>query len=394
MRRRAAAGAVVVAGCAGSAADARLDTAPPAVDGWFFQSVVDNPDGRTSYVGRLTDLGVQRVDLGDTLEVPGNGRAYVDGGRAWVGSGEEPVITPVLLGDELGLVDGRAVSLAATGLPASPFGHAFLEDGTLALFGAEISLLDPLAMELVGSAALTDAMVGGRLPDAGVGVVQGDRVLVPVTYEAFPNVDPAVYVMVLDAASGAVRAVWSDDRCRGTGSLSLAADGTAYVSGSNGYVLPDFGQDDVPPTCVLRIRPSDGGIDPDWIVDLREATGGRDATGLQLLDDATAAVFVFDPDELPSEAAADRALYYTEPASRWWLLDLHAGTAEPIDGLPWVPSGSGIASALGDGTALLALPDAYPALSNRMVRVSADGSWDDALVFTGRGVVWPLLPDG
>lgn len=395
MERSAARSAVGLAvallgACAPGGTDWTDARAPEPSTGFVFQTVLDTPDGRTSYVGWLRDLDVDVLDLADTLEVPGNGRVYVEGGRAWSGSGEAPEILPLRLGDGVVPVPELTVSLAATGLPASPFGHVFLAGGELALFGDEITLLDPLGMRLTGSASLDAARVGGRLPDAGVGVRQGDRVLVPVTYKAFPNVDDAVHVLVLDAQTGAARGVWSDARCHGTGTVERAPDGTVYVTGTNGYVLPRFGDPTVPSTCVLRIPPGGTGFDPAWHLDLREATGGLDATGVRVLDDTTAVAFVFDPSRAPPEAEDDPEQLYTSASSRWWWLDLETGDAAPIDGLPWVPSGSGIASPLGDRSALLALPEAWPAEQNRFVRVWADRTAEDAFGFSGRGVVWPL----
>jgi len=240
--------------------------------------------------------------------------------------------------------------------------------------------------------SVSEVMVGGRLPDAGVGIRQGDRVVVPVTYQAFPNIDEAVHVMVLDADSGAPLSVWSDSRCRGTGTIDVDADGVVYVSGSNGYVLPDFGESSVPPTCLLRILPGEDGFDEDWWIDFRTSTGGLDATGFRLVDSEHAVLFVFDPERLPADADADRALYYTSASSRWWMLDVISGEASPLSDLPWIPSGSGIASSLEDDSVLLSIPDAYPAVNNRFVRLNASGETTEIFEFTGRGQLWPLIP--
>jgi hypothetical protein len=379
------------AACSAPAPDDDAEV-PSPVDGYLFQSLIDGPDGRTAYLQHFLRLPSGAVANADALEVPGNGRVYVYEGRAWAGSGDAPVITPLRLGPAVVPVAGLAVSLAESGASAAPFGHAFLADGSLALFTDVITVLDPIRMELRQTWSLDDVRVDGRTPDLGPGVRQGDRILVPAVYKAFPNVDPAVHVVVLDAWTGEPRTVWSDPRGWGTGGVAVASDGTAYISSDLGYRLPDFGSAEVPPTRLLQIAADQEGFLGGWTLDLRAATGGLDATGFRLLDDETALIFVLDPDLLPDEAQNDASLYYSAAASRWWRLNLRTGRASSIADLPAVPSGSGVSSALSDSSALVALPTSFPAVDNRFARVRPSGPPEPSFSFTGRGVVVPLHP--
>jgi hypothetical protein len=392
LREFARAGLVCAAavGCSDEPVTPPVDGIEPR-GGWMFQSLIDAPDGRTAYLTWIQDLAAVDAVLGNerALEVAGNGRVYTHGGRAWAGAGDTPTITPLRL--EAGAitpVEELAVSLAGFGFAQSPFGHVFVSEDEAYLFGDSAVVWDPLANELVDELSLEPARVGGRLPDAGVGVVRGGLAFVPVTYEVFPNVDDAVHVLVLDTDARSVRGVLSDDRCKSAGSVSLLADGTLWVTGTHAYLLPEFGQVGAPVTCLLRIPPDADGFDPTFVRYFQDITG-HDATGFVPLDERRAVAFVFDEAVVPAAAVDDPKLYFTSPSSRWWVLDVEAGTGAPVEGLPWVPSGSGIASSLGDGRVALALPEAFPAVANRLVVFDGEVALP-LFEHSGRGVLSPL----
>lgn len=372
--------------------DARGPQAGTPPEGYALQTLVDGPDGRTTYVHRLDDLTGEALDLEAALEVPGNSRVYARPGGLWSGSGESPEITPLLMDGEGRLQPdaSRRLSLQALGFGQAPFGHVFLGDGRAYLFGETVAIWSPDAMTLDGEVDLSPASRGGRLPDGGLGVVRGNRAFVPVTYEPFPNVDPAVHVLVLDTSRDEVVDVIEDGRCHSTGSVHKAEDGTIYVSGDNGYILPRFGTDEVPSTCILRIQPGEDRFDPNWIIRIRDLTEGRDATGFRYLGDGHGVLFVFHRDELSDPDATDLRTFYEAVVSRWWRIDLEAAMAEPIQGIDFVVSGSGISSSLDGARAWLAAPTAFPATDNRFWEVGVDGPAVPRLAFEGRGLIWPL----
>ncbi|MEM1349897.1 MAG: hypothetical protein AAGI01_15150, partial [Myxococcota bacterium] len=335
-----------------------------------------------------------QVDNADAIEITGNARVYVPGdGRVFVGSGEAPTITAFGVNDAGELRPSeRVVSVANLGfVGAAPFGHAFVDADAALLFDEGVAKWNPTTMRLEGQEPLGDAaLVGGRVPQAGVGVRRGDEIFVPVAYAPFPNIDDAVYVLVLDT-SGRVLEVLRDDRCQQTGSLQLASDGTLYVSSDNGFVLPRFGTDLVSPSCILRIPPGERRFDNTWKIDVRQATGGDDATGFVLASDDVAYLFVLERDQVPSTVEDDPSQYYSSASSRWWRLDLGTSEAAPVAGMPYIASGSGISSRLSRrGTVLLAAPSAFPAADNRFYEVDAQGSATQRFSFVGRGQVFEL----
>jgi hypothetical protein len=139
---------------------------------------------------------------------------------------------------------------------------------------------------------------------------------------------------------------------------------------------------------LLRIPPDADGFDPTFVRYFHDITG-HDATGFVPLDERRAVAFVFDEAVVPAAAVDDPKLYFTSPSSRWWVLDVEAGTGAPVEGLPWVPSGSGIASSLGDGRVALALPEAFPAVANRLVVFDGEVALP-LFEHSGRGVLSPL----
>ncbi len=360
--------------------------------GYLFQGVVEGPEGRTSYLVHLPTLPSGEVTPASGVEVAGNGRIYVHEGRAFSGAGDAPTITPLLFDDSaIRLDDERAMSLTHHGMPVSPFGHVFVSAERAYLFWEDAVVWNPASNTIAGTLSLAEAEVGGRRPaEVNLGATRGEHAFVPVVYRSFPGVDDAVHVLVIDSVQNQVAAVASDARCKSAGAVALASDGTLYVTGTSGYVLPKFGDLAEPPTCVLRILPDQLSFDPSWWIDLREATGGLDATGFQLVDDDTAVIFAFDPSALPAGTDVQSRAVYEARASRFWRLSLSAKTASPIEGLPLVASGSGLSSRLGDGTVALALPEDYPPTKNRFVRVDAAGEVTPLFSFFGRGVLAPL----
>jgi len=395
-RRQVLACAVFALGaCSAPSQDPVEDTVErERVEGFLFFSLTETPDGRIGYVQTLPDLESQsEVDNADAIEITGNARVYVPGdGRVFVGSGEAPTITAfgVNEGGELGPTQ-RVVSVANFGFTGgAPFGHAFVDQDTALLFGEGVVRWDPSAMELDGQTSLDSALVGGRIPQAGTGVRRGDEIFVPVAYAPFPNIDDAVHVLVLDE-QGTVLEVLSDDRCQQTGSLQLASDGTLYVASDNGFVLPRFGTDLLQPSCVLRIPPGERRFDDSWKIDVRAATGGSDATGFVLASDDVAYIFALERDRVPDGADEDPQQYYSSASSRWWRLDLETREAAPVEGMPYVASGSGVSSRLERrGTVLRAAPSAFPAADNRFYEVDAAGVATERFSFVGRGQIFEL----
>ncbi|MEM7604622.1 MAG: hypothetical protein AAF411_04630 [Myxococcota bacterium] len=359
------------------------------IEGLLFFSLVDAPDGRTGYVQRVPAVGMGMLRNEEALELSGNARVYVSPeGRLYTGAGDAPIIQALSLRDDAWEFGGR-VSLAAFGFSSAPFAHVFLSEDRVWLFGDAVVEWSTEAMALQEGPSLDDTLVGGRAPQAGLGVVRDGLVFVPVAYAPFPNVDDALHVLVFDVGGTFVARI-EDERCQQTGSLELAEDGTIYVASDSGFRLPDFGSDVLAGSCVLRILPGDMDFDRSWRFDVRTATDGRDSTGFVYEGNGVAYAFVLHPGRVPAGAEAQPRLYYESASSRWWRFDLNDRTAALVEGLPWVASGSGISSVLG-GRVLVSTPEAFPAAANRFWVLGGDAP-EPAFEFMGRGQLFELRP--
>jgi len=334
----------LVAACADRAPESR---ALPAAEGsWLhLQTTVATPDGRTSALQLIDDFGIDEIDTSAAIELPGNARVFADGSSLFTGGAEEPIIQQWIPHEDGTLGPGERLQLSNLGLTAVPYGHNFVAPDKAYLF--EGSLLaavvwDPSTLTVTGEIDLSSLMSDGMLPTLDPGVLRGDRLFVLVQLFDFVTGDlyRGTRVAVIDTRTDTVEAVLSDERCvGGLTPLRLGDDGTIYVMGDN-YLFLHWFDDELPPTCVLRIPPGERSFDPDWSLDL-EAITGHPTTGL-VHHDGALYTQAMDASLGQADPAVETLTFLNEPVSRWWRIPLDdLDAAAPLDGIGPVSPRSG-----------------------------------------------------
>ena len=295
-------------------------------------------------VPTLDDVGVTYLLLVDSLEateapdydnsVALDGFASVfgvDGQRDfWVGQFETPVITRWRIEDDGTLTRGDQLSFAALGVAstAEDSGVVTFVSDTKAYFPAPGRLIvwNPQTMEITGEIDLGVEALSDDLLPQGVGsfALRSDGMLmIPVHWSSrdFVTLGDRVRVITVDTSTDTVVEVAEDDRCGYAFHASLASDDTAYIDGGPWTrVYTDvLGSEFGATPCHLRVVPPGQSFDAGYFVDLSTLTGGRPTGDFFLLDDETAALRVFHPEDAPNPFDGDALAYAFQPAYRWWI---------------------------------------------------------------------------
>lgn len=390
--------ACLLAACGGDPDGGSLE---PSTDPWvYLQTTVATPEGRTAYLQLMSEVdGVPNPEL--ALELAGNARVFSDGTRLFTGEAESPVIqawTPATTGE---LIPGERLSLAQLGLSFVPYGNNFVTPDKAYLFdgsGARAIIWDPTALAVRGELDLSVVRKGDLAPEMDPGVLRDDLLFVVVQQQSFATLDlfRGIQVVVIDTVNDSVHAVIEDDRCVGTLSgIELDTDGTIYVVADN-YLLYNWAEAPLPPTCVLRIKPGEERFDPAYHLDL-DATLGHPAAALYVTGDGIAYTHDLNEDLTETDPRLAPLTFLNERVSTWFQLDLRQDTPVPLPltsvGLTSARTGGGFTV---DDRHFL--PVAEDGLSGRtqLFELLDDGGASSIFSVTGRisslGRLTPIVP--
>lgn len=319
------------------------------------------PDSCQTYLLTTPSLESGKLDVrGNGRELQGfiNARSY--DGALFVPGGEAPTLTRYTVDEAGKLVPGRTLSFAGAGLSASFNGNriafisadkAYLFDeatlkalvwnpSEMALTGKEI---DISAIQLSGQDAFVSADESGAQR-------RGDRLFVPVGWSDSSTYDarPVAGMLILDTARDEVVDFFEDDRCTALESTVVAESGDIYYFTSAAMILsasavnPDF------PSCALRIKADETKFDPDYFLNLSEATGGRIAAWGVPGPSNEAYVQVLYEER---SGISDRAELFGSAHNDWrfWRIDLATKKGTEITDFPWFATSGPPAFRIGDG---------------------------------------------
>ena len=294
------------------------------------------PDGvGVTYLLLVDSLeAAEAPDYDNSVAVDGFANVYgVDGQRDfWVGQFETPEITRWRVEDDGRLTRGERLSFAGLGV-ANTFADSglvtFVSD-TKAYFpdfpNGRLIVWNPQTMETTGEIDLgIEPLDDDLLPQqAGSFVLRSDGMLmIPVHWSSrdFVTLADRVRVVTVDTSTDTVVEVAEDDRCGYAFHASVASDDTAYIDGGPWTrVYTDvLGSEFGATPCHLRVVPPGRSFDAGYFVDLSTLTGGRPTGDFFLLDDETAALRVFHPEDAPNPFDGDALAYAFQPAYRWWV---------------------------------------------------------------------------
>mgnify|MGYP001553613360 CR=1 FL=1 len=329
-------------------------------ESWAVQTVIQTPDGRTAFIQLVDSPGTAPLDVSLAREVPGNGRLYLLNGVAYIGDPEALTVVRTRPGEVALEDDSERLSFAATGIAFLPSFAVYASDDEAFLLDAAggtgygWSLSE---MTLGRRVDLTSVRKEGFEPTIETAVVRDGKIYFVVQQtdalglQAFEGLQTGV----IDLESGTVTDVSEDLRCVRTRSrMNLAEDGTIYLLSDN-YGATDALGPDAPPTCMLRILPGQDELDQDWQIDMPELLGGRQASSFIYVGNGLGYASVIYDEEVTISLAEDPVGYFSQPASRWWLIDLNMETGTEVAGLPFhsLAGGNG---AISDGRVFLFTP--------------------------------------
>ncbi|MEM9066922.1 MAG: hypothetical protein AAGE52_00410 [Myxococcota bacterium] len=354
---------------------------------WYVQTTIASPEGRTSYLQLVDEIEGRTIGTENAVELPGNARVFVQGNRVFTGSAEEPVLQRWFPQADGSLEPGERISLAALGLSFIPFGNNFISDDKAYLFdgsgGIRVVIWDPAALEIGDQIDLRPLMKPDFLPEIDPGVLRDDLLFVVVQQQDFAGgFFPGIQVAVFNTATDEIEAVIEDERCVGGFSgMALAEDGSIYVFGDN-YLVRQWFDDELPPSCLLRIPPDELAFDPAFFVDFNEAAGGLPCTGLFYRGDGKFLTTAMD-ESLGSVDPRDAPLtFLNEPVSYWVEVDINNLSASRRLDLDAVSPRTGPGFEVGDRQ-FIQRPEAAFTGNNTLIEIAEDESLIEIFQTTG-----------
>jgi hypothetical protein len=133
-------------------------------------------------------------------------------------------------------------------------------------------------------------------------------------------------VLVIDAEHDTLDSVLTDPRCGSTKEIASGEDGTLFIA-SEALSASQHALDrpaGYPVPCILRIRPGQKQLDPDFLIPIPALVGGRSAGRLVVGAGGNAYVLALHEENLSEPLGPNTDLYapWESAAWRWWRVDL------------------------------------------------------------------------
>jgi hypothetical protein len=358
---------ILVAACASTGcADDRTTSDTGASAGPLYAIMYEVYDdvGSTSYLSLLDSLDVEEVDTSRALEF-GSGRAFIQSydGKLYVGEAESPTVTKYAVAKDGALVPEGTISFANYGLDKGQFDSwnatfisptkAYLldfKDGTTIIW-------NPSTMEIVGDIAAPEEFHReGYSFESTPGALRDGLLFRTVS---FVNYDEAEYpsdflLAIYDVVSDEIVELIPETRCPVPGNL-VHHDEAGNIYFSN-WVWPTAGalMRSAPSPCVLRIKPGDEHFDPEWTLDYREITDGREGAMFSYLGDGRALISTFYDERTSFDETTDPWSYVGSENWRIWTVDMEGKTGAPLEGIDF--NAGAFTPAQLDGRRVLSVP--------------------------------------
>ncbi|MEM1416256.1 MAG: hypothetical protein AAGH15_15215 [Myxococcota bacterium] len=301
-------------------------------------SRIRTPDGRVFFATLVPDLAARELDLSTSLELSGFARSYAFDGSLFTMDSESLQIVRHDVAEDLSIREADRFSMAGLGFRRFNLAFVFL-DPERALYvddeNYQVVRWNPREMALDGMASIDELIRDDFELDILSLHPVGDRVLVPFAWTLIDDfrLIPTVNVAILDATTGELLGVAEDDRCAAAGGGFVGPEGDLYVIGDNGAgVYGVFGDNDLGPPCLLRIRAGEDDFDPDYYVDLRALTGAAEVARITGLPNGQAAVRAVLPEVDPDSVDNPIQLTLAEIWD-WTLIDVTEPSARSL-GIP------------------------------------------------------------
>lgn len=327
--------------CADSAGDDDGDTDAPFTTAYVVASAVFGPEGTSTYVSVLHDLGAQELDYDKAAEFSGWSDVWAHDGHVYVSDGESPEVTRYTVDDTGALVPGATVSFANYGLVDAAFWNntfvapdkAYMINGV-----AEYVIWNPQTMEITGTLPIpAQAEKDGLLVRAGTtdraNVVRDGKLYQPMYWsdEDYAHFAPTSRVAVFDVATDTLVDVF-DAPCPGLDVGTIDDDGTIWLSSWTGSVVAPLMWDEAP-NCTVKIPAGTDAPTPAFAY--ADVTDGRQGAALKHVGGDRLVFSVFHDERV--ELTEDADPWALVGGENWhlWSYDADAGTATELDTVAW-----------------------------------------------------------
>jgi hypothetical protein len=320
--------------------------------------------GSTSYLSLLDSLDVDEVDSSQALEF-GSGRAFIQSydGRLYVGEAESPTVTKYSVTASGELVSEGSISFANYGLDQGQFDSwnatfisptkAYLldfRDGTTIIW-------NPSTMEITGDIPAPEEFYReGYSFESTPGALRDGLLFRTVSWVNYDEAEyPSDFLFVTyDVEKDEIVELASETRCPVPGNL-VHTDEAGNIYFSN-WVWPTAGtlMRDAPSPCVLRVKAGEDRLDPEWTLDYREITDGRQGAMFSYLGDGQALISTFYDERTSFDETTDPWSYVGSANWRIWTIDMEGKTGAPLEGIDF--NGGAFTPALFDGRRFLSVP--------------------------------------
>ncbi len=318
----------------------------------------ENADNRTTYVQTISALEGKFTN--DTaIELPGNGVLMAGGKHFFVGLTEEPVWVRYSVDESGKISETGRISFAYLGEKQIDYGNAYVDDQTaVSVFSASAVAViwNPSTMEVTKEISLSQLERPGYSLEVWTTIAHDGLVYIPGRWADWTGgrIFPGVSLTILDPKAMKVLGTATDDRCASGGQIVFDHAGYGYVMGDGRtYSIQMFANangETAPQNCLLRIAPGATEFDKDYYYPIPSITGGLEAIDeLQTGSQGSGFGFtkLFYPDELPDGVEPVDFEFWSLPVHKMWRIALtDPPTAEVVQGIPFSTIGFG-GSALG-----------------------------------------------
>jgi Domain of unknown function (DUF4374) len=362
---------LLLGACGGD--DPAASSAAGAAPAVMLSVIATNPDERLTYVGAFPEVPSGEVGTDGMLEF-GDAYYYAFNGGVFVYEREQATVTRYDVSDSYQLIRGKTVSFVNFGFTSGADLSFVAPDRAYAMVGAQNLVIawDPARMEITGTfpAGLpTHADLDTYPAPIGVSGSNMYWALLSQNYDALQLYPRNVVAIAPAGADGPVTLV-EDDRCVPALGGYIMTNGDIYlVGGADADAIAAYNPSAAYPSpCIVRIRAGATEFDPDYYVNLRQATGSPSIVGTWRINDESVLARVWDPTE-PLPPVIDD--YWAGQSFISKSIDLATGAATDFPALAKGGFSSNIQDRI-DGATYFSLP-------------RADGSAD---------VAYRLLPAG
>jgi hypothetical protein len=297
-----------------------------------------------TYLLTVSSTEKQEIDvLQNGIEFQGLIYPFAHKDSVFVYSSEAPRITRYTATADGGLQEGPALDFSALG---SRRGRSIvLSDDKAYTFDVDLSTIfvwDPAEMILTGtridiSLIQREGFTPYVFTDRDAARERDDLLFVPVDwYSNDTQLNSTPGMLVIDTARDEVVKLITDTRCVGLESSAMTPSGDMYFFPA-AAILNVNAADPSIPACALRIRAGEDEFDPDFLLNISEATGGRIGCCGTQGPGGTAYVQVLYEERVD---VTDRSELWDKAANDWrlWNIDLETGAGREVSSIDWFSS--------------------------------------------------------